>query len=140
MNKKLDVLKRDVRAASDSVSALSSVTATGYSKAIPVAQYAAVKVNVLASSVTSGGVLKVWVSDEYEAPDFTSAIAVDNWYQQQSVIDTGSTDITPITDITIDANGSKSYELNTNGAKWVCIELDSRTDGTFSVKTIGYNL
>jgi hypothetical protein len=140
MNQKLVTLKNDVRASEDVVPALQSVTATGYSQAIPVAAFAALKVNILASSVSSGGVFRVWGSDKYQAPNFANGLTTSNWYQQIAVIDTGSAVTTPVLDISIDSNGSKSFELNTNGLKWLCVELDSRTDGTFSVDVIGYNL
>jgi hypothetical protein len=137
---KLDVLKKDLRAQSELQPSLQSVVATGYGLAIPVGLYSAVKLNILAASVTSGGTFKIWVSDQYEKPDFTAVLSATNRYYQSAVIPVGSTTADPLTDITISANGLTAYELNTNGVMWVCIELDARTDGTYSAWAKGYNL
>ena len=137
---KLDVLKKDLRAQSELQPSLQAVTATGYGLVIPLSNYAGIKLNILASGVSSGGTIKVWVSDQYEKPDFTAVLSATNRYYQSAVIPVGSTSADPLTDIAISTNGLTAYELNTNGVMWLCFELDARTDGTYSAWAKGYNL
>jgi hypothetical protein len=137
---KLNVLKNDVRAQSDMITALEAADSAGtISKFIPVAGFAAIKVNIFADN-SAAGTVKVWGSDQYDTPDFSSAVAFDNQIQQMALLDTGSTSTDPLTDITISADGLKSYEVNTNGLKWIAVELDARSAGDVSVSVIGYNL
>jgi hypothetical protein len=123
---------------------LDGVTATGYSSNVEAPSYAAVKVVIRASSVTSGATFKFWSSSQLEEPDFTSAVADDNLIALTNVVPTaapsGADSSSAVSSVTIDEDGVFEFEFNHNYARWYNVELDARTDGTYSVWMIGANI
>lgn len=123
---------------------LDGVTATGFSSNYEAPSYGAVKVVIRASSVTSGGTFKFWSSSQLAEPDFTAAVADDNLIALTNVVPTadpdGADSSTAVSSVTIDSDGVYEFEFNHNYARWYNVELDARTDGTYSVWMIGANI
>lgn len=86
-------------------------------------------------------VVKVQASSQEDKPTFSSASTPTNSWDHIEVIDLESGDpIDGTTGITVNADGTARYELQSNGATWVNIVISS-TSGTFNLfaKVDAYN-
>ena len=143
-NRDNTVRENNLRSSGELKQVMDGVTATGFSDNYEAPSYGAVKVVIRASSVTSGGTFKFWSSSQLAAPDFTAAVADDNLIALTNVVPTadpdGADSSTAVSSYTVDSDGVYEFEFNLNYARWFNVELDARTDGTFSVWMIGANI
>jgi len=92
------------------------------------------------AAITSGFTIKFQGSNQDTRPNFGAAQSPTNRWDYVQVKDyEDNAAIDGDTGITMTANDVRQFECNTNGLKWVCATITSRTDGTIYLTVSAYN-
>lgn len=112
-----------------------ATAADGIGSAMLVKYHRHITLQISASGISGEScIVKAQISNSEAMPDFSAAATPDNSWDYVVINDLQSgDDIVGDTGATIDANGVREFELQTNAAKWINIEISS-TSGTFTLK------
>ena len=111
---------------------LDAKAATGYGTPEMVENYDHVAL-VLAGSGTAGGTIKVQASLQEAKPDFTAAASPTNlwtYIQVKNLITNSAVD--GDTGVVFSGDGIVHAEVNTNGIRWVNVQVSAYSAGAFS--------
>lgn len=127
----------------DPVTCLSAKAATGVGTSVDVTQFQHIVVQVTAA-VNSSLTFKFQGSVSASAPTFSSAQTGSNHWDYIYVYDlqdasgiAGDTGVTLNNDTV--ANNTRQYLVNTDGLRWVNMEVTSYTDGNVTSNVIGFS-